>query len=82
MKICIPPFNTRIFKLQTKNIFFSIIFDVFLRLERATWQGKIRLLPDVCNKTGFCVGDSRKHGVSLSSIDVKLLQNKAFDDKN
>jgi hypothetical protein len=39
-------------------------------------------LPDVCNKTGFCVGDSRKHGVSLSSIDVKLLQNKAFDDKN
>jgi hypothetical protein len=39
-------------------------------------------LPDVRNKTGFCVDDSRKHGVSLSSVDVKLLQNKAVDDKN
>jgi hypothetical protein len=39
-------------------------------------------LPDVRNKTGLFVAGSRKHGVSLSSIDVKLLQNKAFDNKN
>jgi hypothetical protein len=39
-------------------------------------------LPDVRNKRGFGVDDSRKHGVSLSSIDAKLLQNNVVDVKN
>jgi hypothetical protein len=39
-------------------------------------------LPDVRNKRGLYVDGSRKHGVSLSSFDGKLLQNKAVDDKN
>ncbi len=55
---------------------------IVLRFERATWQGKTRLLPDVRNKRGFGVDDSRKHGVSLSSIDAKLLQNNVVDVKN
>jgi hypothetical protein len=38
-------------------------------------------LPDECKRAGLCVGGSRKQGVSLSSVDVKLLQNElAVDD--
>jgi len=32
-------------------------------------------LPDARKRAGLCVGGSRKQGVSLSSIDVKSLQN-------
>jgi len=35
-------------------------------------------LPDVRKCKGLRTGGSRKHGLSLSSTDVKLLQN-AFD---
>jgi hypothetical protein len=38
-------------------------------------------LPDERKRAGLCVGGSRKQGVSLSSIDVKSLQNGvAIDD--
>jgi hypothetical protein len=38
-------------------------------------------LPDERKRAGLCVGGSRKQGVSLSSIDVKSLQNDvAVDD--
>ncbi len=55
--------------------------NIFLHLERATWQGKTKLLPDERKRAGLGVGGSIKQGVSLSSIDVKLLQNVvAVDD--
>jgi hypothetical protein len=39
-------------------------------------------LPDERKRAGLCVGGSRKQGVSLSSVDVKLLQNElAVDDE-
>ncbi len=52
-----------------------------LRFERATWQGKTKLLPDERKRAGLRVGGSRKQGVSLSSIDVKLLQNDVAVDE-
>ena len=39
------------------------------------------LLLDERIRTGFDVDVSRKHGVSLSSMDVKLLQNVADEDE-
>ncbi len=39
-------------------------------------------MPDERKRDGLGVGDSRKHGVSLSSFDVKLLQNVAVDNDN
>jgi hypothetical protein len=39
-------------------------------------------LPDVRNVSGFLVGVSRKHGVSLLSVDDNSLQYEAVDDKN
>jgi len=39
-------------------------------------------LPDERKRDGLGVGDSRKQGVSLSSVDVKLLQNVAVDNDN
>jgi len=84
LRISIPPFNSCLFNNETKIIYRKELINknLFLRFERATWQGKTRLLLAVRNKTGLCVDDSRKHGVSLSSMDVKLLQYKAVDDKN
>lgn len=68
-------------------MYWKISFNLFLlnkinvlRFERATWHGKTKLLLDERKDTEVCEGDPRKHGVSLSSGDVKLLQNVAYDD--
>ncbi len=69
--------------LKTKIIriieFINWIFFI-LRFERATWQGKTKLLPAERKRAGLRDGGSRKQGVSLSSIDVKLLQNNVVVD--
>jgi hypothetical protein len=56
------------------------MFFLLLRFERATWQGITKLFPDERKRDGLIDGGSRKQGVSLSSVDVKLLQNAAVDD--
>ena len=44
-----------------------------LRLERATWQGNSKVLPEERSRPGFHVKGSRKHGFSWSIANVKFV---------